>query len=1094
MTPTDPLYKNQAQFDETGDFEAIWQDFTGAGIAVGIYDDGVEYTHEDLDDNYDASRHFTQNGVVYDGLNAVASNDHGTAVTGIIGAEQGNGVGGVGVAWDVALTSVATLGSGALASAAFSVKLDAYSHAATFDIMSNSWGWSSNFNADYSALGSGWMPNVISRFEDVTETGRGGLGTVIVKSAGNDFTDSNGTGLNASRFTASIAATDWDGDKMSYSNHGANILLAAPVAERTTDLQGQAGISAADYTPFGGTSAAAPFISGVVALMLEANPALGWRDVQNILAITAQDTGSGFGQTRAGSEVADWHTNSATHWNGGAMTFSQDYGFGLVDGYAAVRMAEIWHLLHPTPATSANEVTHTASMTQPDTAVAAFATQDFTMSVSAGASLQIESVTVDVFYTFGTGSELRLELVSPDGASVQLYSGDAMAASGTPSRGAWSFGATAFLGVEAKGAWTLRAHNESGALLEITDYDIHFFSAPDTKDSVHHITADYAKLQALETQRGALTDTDGGKDALNFAAIADALHVDLSTQTGTVTGLGAPLAIDDAAVFEKVFTGDGADFIKGNAADNHIVAMRGNDGMDGGAGADALEGFRGNDVLGGGDGHDTLHGGDGDDALHGDGAVASTLAFAVDASGSGSLLVTDATTATQAAPLAIDGDFHIAADPDVSNSATNPSLTVDYAVTASRDPLHLTFTLTQTADVIFDVDATNGLDGYLRLFDDQGLSLATADDSSTLDPGSTSRMDCYMVETLDPGTYTIALGRYSGSFAAPAPLPGSSSGSLHITVVGHANVFEITGEAGRGHDHLLGEAGDDTLEGGRGRDTLDGGTGADWLDGGSGADTLTGGNGHDTLLGGGSADNLTGGEGDDHLEGNDSHDVLFGGAGRDSLRGDAGNDTLQGGAGDDTLLGATGRDDINGESGNDTLKGGNSIDTLRGGDGNDVLSGGKRRDWLYGENDDDSLSGGEGTDTLDGGAGHDRLSGGLSPDILIGGAGDDTLRGDEARDTLTGGEGDDRLTGGTGGDTFVFGGAFGQDVLEDFEVNNSTERIDLSGVSSITDLNDLMVHHVEQRGDDVRIDAGNGNQITLRDVRLSDLDADDFVF
>ncbi len=42
-----------------------------------------------------------------------------------------------------------------------------------------------------------------------------------------------------------------------------------------------------NYNTAEGTSFAAPIVSGVVALMLEANPKLGWRDIQSILAMTA---------------------------------------------------------------------------------------------------------------------------------------------------------------------------------------------------------------------------------------------------------------------------------------------------------------------------------------------------------------------------------------------------------------------------------------------------------------------------------------------------------------------------------------------------------------------------------------------------------------------------------------------------------------------------------------------------------------------------------------------------------------------------------------------------------------------------------------
>ena len=94
-----------------------------------------------------------------------------------------------------------------------------------------------------------------------------------------------------------------------------------------------------------GTSAAAPSVSGVTALMLEANPKLTWQDVGFILAKTARkvDTDIATG-TRAPSFTASgassklnldlpWQTNSA------GFNFQNRYGFGMIDAAAAVRLA-----------------------------------------------------------------------------------------------------------------------------------------------------------------------------------------------------------------------------------------------------------------------------------------------------------------------------------------------------------------------------------------------------------------------------------------------------------------------------------------------------------------------------------------------------------------------------------------------------------------------------------------------------------------------------------------------------------------------------------------------------------------------------------
>ena len=60
-------------------------------------------------------------------------------------------------------------------------------------------------------------------------------------------------------------------------------------------------------------------VSGVIALMLEANPDLGWRDVKEILALSADYTGSPTGISFAqAQEDHSWQINGAKslEWRG----------------------------------------------------------------------------------------------------------------------------------------------------------------------------------------------------------------------------------------------------------------------------------------------------------------------------------------------------------------------------------------------------------------------------------------------------------------------------------------------------------------------------------------------------------------------------------------------------------------------------------------------------------------------------------------------------------------------------------------------------------------------------------------------------------
>ena len=205
---------------------------------------------------------------------------------------------------------------------------------ATVDVANNSWGFGGFFvddfaDAAFAAAGAG--------IRHAAETGRGGLGTVITFAAGNSRlsgADVHYHSFQNSRFTIAVAAIEQDGGIAYFSTPGAAVLVSAPGAGIfTTDVRGAGGFAGGDYVSLSGTSFAAPGVAGVIALMLEANPGLGYRDVQEILAYSA---------VNPTASDAGWQTNGAADWNGGGLTFSHDYGFGLADAHAAVRLAETW--------------------------------------------------------------------------------------------------------------------------------------------------------------------------------------------------------------------------------------------------------------------------------------------------------------------------------------------------------------------------------------------------------------------------------------------------------------------------------------------------------------------------------------------------------------------------------------------------------------------------------------------------------------------------------------------------------------------------------------------------------------------------------
>lgn len=168
--------------------------------------------------------------------------------------------------------------------------------------------------------------------------GRGGKGIIYVFASGNSFRegdDVNFGGLTNSRLTITVGAVGKNGLHASYSSSGAAVFVSAPGGDDETisnhviaEVGGGCDGSAV------GTSFAAPVVAGVIALILEVNPDLSWRDVQGILAQTSRTISI---------DAADESLTT----NGAGYTHSNLYGFGIVDAGAAVEAASNWILYCP---------------------------------------------------------------------------------------------------------------------------------------------------------------------------------------------------------------------------------------------------------------------------------------------------------------------------------------------------------------------------------------------------------------------------------------------------------------------------------------------------------------------------------------------------------------------------------------------------------------------------------------------------------------------------------------------------------------------------------------------------------------------------
>ena len=263
------------------------------------------------------------------------SDGHGTAVAGIAAGVGNNGIGITGVAYEAGIAPIRLFSDDFGLGPTDATIAAAFGHEAQeIDIYNHSWGPAPEVDdqGDLAAnprtifalgpLATVALRNSVFFGRKINPTDVNGLGGIHVFAAGNSKGFSDGGNFSEvvnSRYTISVTSVIEDGSETTYGEAGASVLVAAPSGSNpleiirdeqlgsgivTTDLQGDPGFNQAplfgieidaDFeldtnysTRFNGTSASAPIVSGVIALMLEANPNLSYRDVQHILVRSAR--------------------------------------------------------------------------------------------------------------------------------------------------------------------------------------------------------------------------------------------------------------------------------------------------------------------------------------------------------------------------------------------------------------------------------------------------------------------------------------------------------------------------------------------------------------------------------------------------------------------------------------------------------------------------------------------------------------------------------------------------------------------------------------------------------------------------------------
>ncbi|OOV87111.1 S8 family serine peptidase [Oceanospirillum linum] len=460
--------------------QTLWSEATGAGVKIAVIDGSIDYNHPDLQPNLDLDNSCQ--------FGTSLSGGHATSVTGLISAVRNNALGGSGVAPESKIQGFNTLDADPTVTV-WETSLSATSERnRDVDIFNMSLGYGIETTPiDYDT-------NIASMVKSGTESGRNGLGALYFKAAGNNFSDPvcstknyhseflpcQGSALDPDNnipYLMVVSSLNANGTKASYSSSGANILFSSPggdsgtglvttndisLATDLTDIRGVKGYTSA----FSGTSAATPLVSGVAALVLEANPNLGWRDVRDILIRTADkvDTGDNSGEdnyivigndgsilkTRTPSSNLiiehTWQTNAA------GLSYHNHYGFGRINAVSAVDRAKSY-------STNLPELISVSTEDGSGGAIPNSSNNPLSSSLSISGELStVESVQLKLELSHPYASDLMVKLIAPSGTeSIVMTPRNALNAE--INRYEFTLLSQMFYGETASGSWQLKVYD-----------------------------------------------------------------------------------------------------------------------------------------------------------------------------------------------------------------------------------------------------------------------------------------------------------------------------------------------------------------------------------------------------------------------------------------------------------------------------------------------------------------------------------------------------------------------------------------------------------------------------------------------------------
>nr|CAG4643076.1 EOG090X02T5 [Ilyocryptus agilis] len=461
--PTDPYFPYQWYLKNTGqnggkprldlNVEAAWaQGVTGKNVTTAIMDDGVDYMHPDLRNNYNAkaSYDFSSNDPFpYPRYTDDWFNSHGTRCAGEVSAARDNGVCGVGVAYDSKVAGIRMLDQPYMTDLIEANSMGHEPH--LIDIYSASWG-----PTDDGKTVDGPRNATMRAIVRGVNEGRRGLGNIYVWASGDGGSDDdcNCDGYAASMWTISINSAINDGQNAHYDESCSSTLASTfsngakdpNTGVATTDLYGKC------TKTHSGTSAAAPEAAGVFALALEANPLLTWRDIQHLTVLTSKR-----------NSLFDAKRRFQWTMNGVGLEFNHLFGFGVLDAGSMVAMARSWRSVPARFHCQGGQITQPRPIPSNGSLVLTLDTRSCQGSETEVNYLEHVQAVISLNAT--RRGDVEMFLTSPMGTRSMILSRRPNDDDGRDGFTKWPFMTTHTWGEDPRGRWTVevRFNSPSGA-------------------------------------------------------------------------------------------------------------------------------------------------------------------------------------------------------------------------------------------------------------------------------------------------------------------------------------------------------------------------------------------------------------------------------------------------------------------------------------------------------------------------------------------------------------------------------------------------------------------------------------------------------